>query len=169
VAIYTRRSTDEEHQPFSIDAQTTALRAYVASQPGWTVVMHYTDDASGATTDRPGLQRALREAREHRYDVLLVYRVDRFSRRLADMLALMRDLDTTGVAFCSATESFDTSTPAATHEGGRSRSRRICSTVSARDCSGGITVSTSPGSRSRSRYQGRIRSGVNSAAWRRVE
>jgi site-specific DNA recombinase len=109
--IYTRRSTDEEHQPFSIDAQLTALHAYAASQPGWTVVAEFTDDASGATTERPDLQRALRAARTGRFDVLLVYRVDRFSRRLCDMLELMRELDNIGVAFCSATESFDTSTP----------------------------------------------------------
>jgi site-specific DNA recombinase len=110
VAIYARRSTDEEHQPFSIDAQITALRAYAASQPGWSVVFEFTDDASGATTDRPDLQRALTAAKAGRFDVLLVYRVDRFSRRLSIMLDLMHELDSHGVAFCSATESFDTST-----------------------------------------------------------
>lgn len=111
VAIYTRRSTDDEHQPFSIDAQLAALKAYITSQPAWTLVAEFTDDASGATTDRPDLQRALRAARAGRYDVLLVYRVDRFSRRLSDMLDLLRELDEHGVAFCSATEPFDTATP----------------------------------------------------------
>jgi site-specific DNA recombinase len=110
VAIYARRSTDEEHQPFSIDAQISALRAYAASQPGWSVVFEFTDDASGATTDRPDLQRALTAAEAGRFDVLLVYRVDRFSRRLSIMLDLMHELDSHAVAFCSATESFDTST-----------------------------------------------------------
>jgi site-specific DNA recombinase len=110
VAIYLRRSTDDEHQPFSITAQDTALASYVTTQPGWTLVAKYSDDASGATTDRPGLQRALRAARTGCFDVLLVYRVDRFSRRLSDLLDLLNDLDKAGVAFASATEPFDTST-----------------------------------------------------------
>ncbi|MBT8227425.1 MAG: recombinase family protein [Dactylosporangium sp.] len=111
IAIYTRRSTDDEHQPFSIDAQLTALHSYIRSQPGWALVAEYTDDASGASTDRPDLQRALRAAKTGRYDVLLVYRVARFSRRLSDLLDLLHDIDEAGVAFCSATEPFDTSTP----------------------------------------------------------
>jgi len=110
VAVYLRRSTDDEHQPFSIDAQQTALEAYVKSQPGWTLVATYSDDASGASAQRPSLQRALRAARAGRYDVLLVYRVDRFSRRLSDLLDLLADLDDAGVSFASATEPFDTST-----------------------------------------------------------
>jgi site-specific DNA recombinase len=110
IAIYLRRSTDDEHQPFSITAQEAALTSYVASQPGWTLTITYSDDASGATTNRPELQRALRDARASRYDVLLVYRVDRFSRRLSDLLDLLADLDDAGVAFASATEPFDTST-----------------------------------------------------------
>ena len=110
VAIYLRRSTDDEHQPFSIDAQQTALEAYVKSQPGWTLVATYSDDASGASAHRPNLQRALRAAHAGRYDVLLVYRVDRFSRRLSDLLDLLADLGDAGVSFASATEPFDTST-----------------------------------------------------------
>lgn len=110
VAIYLRRSTDDEHQPFSIDAQDTALGSYIKSQIGWTLVATFTDDASGATTNRPGLQRALRAAAAGQYDTLLVYRVDRFSRRLSDLLDLLAELDTAGVTFASATEPFDTST-----------------------------------------------------------
>jgi site-specific DNA recombinase len=111
VAIYVRRSTDDEHQPFSIDAQITALTSYVKSQPGWIALPEpFSDDASGATTGRPGLQRALRAAKAGRYDVLLVYRVDRFTRRLSDLLDLLGELDHAGVAFTSATEPFDTST-----------------------------------------------------------
>jgi site-specific DNA recombinase len=111
IAIYTRRSTDDEHQPFSIDAQLASLKSYINSQPGWTLVLEFSDDASGATTDRPDLQRALRAARNGQYDVLLVVRVDRFSRRLSNLLDLLHELDDAGVAFCSATEPFDTSTP----------------------------------------------------------
>jgi site-specific DNA recombinase len=112
VALYTRRSTDDEHQPFSIDAQDTRLDAYVASQPGWQIVDRFTDDASGATLDRPGLHRALQAARTSRFDLLLVYRLDRLTRRIRDLATLMDDLDRAGVHFRSATEPFDTSTPA---------------------------------------------------------
>lgn len=98
VAIYLRRSTDDEHQPFSISAQDSALGKYVTPQPGWTLVATFTDDASGATTDRPGLQQALRAGRAGRFDVLLVYRVDRFSRRLSDLLDLLNEFEEAGVA-----------------------------------------------------------------------
>jgi site-specific DNA recombinase len=110
VANYIRRSTDEEHQPFSLEAQESKLRAYIVSQPGWSLVAIFGDDASGATLERPGLQKALAAARAGRFDVLLVYRVDRFTRRIRDLVALLDDLDTVGVAFRSATEPFDTST-----------------------------------------------------------
>jgi len=112
VAIYTRRSTDEEHQPFSIDAQTSRLDAYVASQPGWQITHHFTDDASGATLNRPGLGQALMAARAGRYDMLLVYRLDRLTRRIRDLATLVDELEKVSVHFRSATEPFDTSTAA---------------------------------------------------------
>ncbi len=111
VATYTRRSTDDGNQPYTIDAQDTRLSAYVASQPGWRVVRKYSDDASGATTERPELKKAMAAAQNGLFDVLLVYRVDRFSRNLRDMVVLLDDLDEAGVIFRSATEPFDTSTP----------------------------------------------------------
>jgi site-specific DNA recombinase len=94
--VYLRRSTDHEHQPFSISAQEASLGSYVNSQPGWILTATFTDDASGATTDRPGLQQALRAAHAGRFDVLLVYRVDRFSRRLSDLLDLLNELEDAG-------------------------------------------------------------------------
>ena len=111
VGIYVRRSTDDEHQPYSIEAQDARLDAYIGSQPGWRLVARFPDDASGATTERDGLQRALAAARAGLIDVLLVYRVDRFSRNLRDMVMLLDELDSAGVVFRSATEPFDTSTP----------------------------------------------------------
>ncbi|WP_245959610.1 recombinase family protein [Prauserella flavalba] len=111
VGIYVRRSTDDEHQPYSIEAQDARLEAYIGSQPGWRLVARFPDDASGATTERDGLQRALAAARAGLIDVLLVYRVDRFSRNLRDMVMLLDELDSAGVVFRSATEPFDTSTP----------------------------------------------------------
>ncbi len=112
VAIYTRRSRDDEHQPYTIEAQTQKLTAYVDSQPGWQITARFTDDASGATLDRPGLTNALAAARTGRFDLLLVYRLDRFSRRIRDLATLMDELDNAGVHFRSATEPFDTSSPA---------------------------------------------------------
>src|SRR5215471_9648281 len=97
VAIYIRRSTDDEHQPFSLDAQRAALAKYIQSQPNWTVVAEFEDDASGATNQRPGLQNALRAAEAGRYDILLVYRLDRFSRSVANLLELIVQLEKTGV------------------------------------------------------------------------
>jgi hypothetical protein len=113
IAIYTRRSTDEENQPYTIEAQESKLDSYVASQHGWAIVAHYSDDASGATIQRPDLRRALDAARAGEFDVLLVHRVDRFSRRIRDLVTLLEELDTSGVAFRSATEPFDTSPPSA--------------------------------------------------------
>jgi site-specific DNA recombinase len=112
VGVYTRRSTDEEHQPFSIEAQDTKLEAYVASQPGWHITERFTDNASGASMDRPGLKKALAAANAGRYDMLLVYRLDRFTRRIRDLAVLMEELEKAEVHFRSATEPFDTSTPA---------------------------------------------------------
>jgi Resolvase, N terminal domain len=63
VGIYVRRSTDDEHQPYSIEAQDTRPEAHIGSQPGWRFVARFPDDASGATTEREGLQRALAAAK----------------------------------------------------------------------------------------------------------
>jgi site-specific DNA recombinase len=112
VAIYLRISTDETHQPYSLEAQETKLRAYIASQDDWHLTAVYPDQASGATTDRPKLRKALAAARAGRFDLLLVYRVDRFSRSVRGLAQLLEELDQAGVAFRSATEPFDTATPA---------------------------------------------------------
>jgi site-specific DNA recombinase len=112
VAVYTRISTDEEHQPYSLGAQDQRLRSYVDSQPGWALVRTFEDQKSGATLDRPGLQRALDEGRAGRFDLLLVYRVDRLARSVRGLAHVLEELDSAGVAFRSATEPFDTSTPA---------------------------------------------------------
>jgi site-specific DNA recombinase len=110
VGVYVRRSTDDEHQPYSIEAQDTRLAAYIGSQPGWRQTARFADDASGASTRRPGLQRALGAARAGVIDVLLVYRVDRLTRSLRDLVTVLDDLDRAGVVFRSATEPFDTAT-----------------------------------------------------------
>ena len=109
-ALYTRISTDEEHQPWSLGAQCERLRAYCAAQ-GWTVVEAYDDQASGATLQRPGLQRAVADARLRRFDLLLAVRVDRLSRNLAHLAHLAEVLKEVDVGLVSATEPFDTGSP----------------------------------------------------------
>jgi len=112
VATYTRISTDEEHQPYSLEAQDERLRAYVRSQEGWELTRQFTDQMSGSTLVRPALQRAVAEAHARRYDVLLVYRVDRLARSVRGLAEILHDLDSAGVVFRSATEPFDTGSPA---------------------------------------------------------
>jgi site-specific DNA recombinase len=112
VATYTRTSTDEERQPFSLDAQGDRLSAYIASQDGWHLVRSFTDQQSGKTLDRPDLQRALADARLGSYELLLVHKVDRLARSVRGLAQILEDLDAAGVAFRSATEPFDTSTAA---------------------------------------------------------
>jgi site-specific DNA recombinase len=112
VATYTRISTDEEHQPFSLGAQSDRLQKYVASQDGWELVGEFTDQMSGASLERPDLQRAMLEAKANRFDLLLVYRVDRLARSVRGLAQVLEELDAVGVAFRSATEPFDTSSPA---------------------------------------------------------
>ncbi len=63
VATYIRISTDEENQPFSLEAQELRLAAYVKSQEGWHAVRAYSDRMTGSKLERPGLQKALADAR----------------------------------------------------------------------------------------------------------
>jgi site-specific DNA recombinase len=112
IATYTRISTYEDHQPFSLGAQAERLEAYAPSQDGWRIVRRFTDQASGATLDRPGLRQALSEASAGVYELLLVYRVDRLSRSVRQLAQTAEELERTGVALRSATEPFDTSSPA---------------------------------------------------------
>lgn len=112
VATYARISTDEERQPFSLGAQAEKLSAYISTQPGWVLARSYTDQMTGKSLERPGLQRALSDARGGRYDLLLVFKVDRLARSTSGLLLILEELQAAGVAFRSASEPFDTSTAA---------------------------------------------------------
>ena len=112
IATYTRISTDEDRQPFSLGAQAERLEAYAASQDGWRIVRRFSDQASGASLKRDGLQRALAEASAGVYELLLVYRVDRLSRNVRQLAQLAEHLDRASVSLRSATEPFDTSSAA---------------------------------------------------------
>jgi site-specific DNA recombinase len=112
IATYTRISTDEEHQPHSLGAQADRLAAYCASQEDWQIVYRFEDQITGTLYERPGLSQALAAARSGRFDLLLVYRVDRLARSVRTLAEILSELDRAGVGFRSATEPFDTTTAA---------------------------------------------------------
>ncbi len=115
-AIYTRVSTDSGlDQDFnSLDAQYDAAQAYIRSQAhaGWTLVRTRYDDGgfSGGSTDRPALQQLLADIRAQRVNVIVVYKVDRLTRSLADFAKLVELFDAHGVSFVSVTQQFNTTT-----------------------------------------------------------
>jgi site-specific DNA recombinase len=115
-AIYTRKSTDEGlDQAFnSLDAQREACSAYILSQrhEGWFELPALYDDGgvSGGTMQRPALQMLLEDIREGRLDLVVVYKVDRLTRSLADFAKIVEDFDCHGVSFVSVTQQFNTTT-----------------------------------------------------------
>ena len=108
-ALYTRVSTLEQaEEGYSLAAQLDRLRAFCEAQH-WTIAAVYTDEgASAKTLERPELQRLLAEAEARSFDVLLVWRLDRLTRSVADLYALLQRLETYACGFRSATEAFDT-------------------------------------------------------------
>jgi site-specific DNA recombinase len=112
VCLYTRISTDEENQPTSLHSQRERLEAFCKAQEDWRIVAHEEDRASGTKLDRPSLQAALDLARSGAIDMLLVYRVDRLSRKVRLLAQLAEELDTYGVTLRSASEPFDTGSAA---------------------------------------------------------
>ena len=108
VATHTRISTDETNQPYSLQAQAQLLGKYIESQPDMVHVASYIDQKSGATIDRPDLQRMLHDAAAGAFDVVLVYRLDRFARSLKLVHEIFDRLQRAEVGLRSATEPFDT-------------------------------------------------------------
>ena len=115
-AIYTRKSTEEglEQEFNSLDAQREACAAYIASQKheGWVLLPEFYDDGglSGGTLERPALQRLLDQVRQGRIDQIVVYKIDRLTRSLADFSKIIDILDATEASFVSVTQSFNTAT-----------------------------------------------------------
>ena len=113
-AIYTRKSSDEGlDQAFnSLDAQAEACAAYIVSQrhEGWKLVSDRFDDGglSGGTLERPALQRLLAEIDAGRIGMVVVYKIDRLTRSLADFGRLVERLDAKGCSFVSVTQAFNT-------------------------------------------------------------
>jgi site-specific DNA recombinase len=115
-AIYTRVSTEHglDQEFNSLDAQYDAASAYIKSQThaGWTLIRSRYDDGgySGGSTDRPDLQKLLDDIRARKIDVIVVYKVDRLTRSLADFAKLVELFDAHGVSFVSVTQQFNTTT-----------------------------------------------------------
>src|ERR1700746_3975531 len=115
-AVYTRVSTEHglEQEFNSLDNQREAAQAYVKSQAheGWKLIRTRYDDGgySGGSTDRPALQKLLDDIRAHRIDVIVVYKVDRLTRSLADFAKLVELFDAHQVSFVSVTQAFNTTT-----------------------------------------------------------
>src|SRR2546422_2413237 len=114
-AIYTRKSTEHnlDLEFNSLDAQREACEAYIKSQAheGWRLIPdHYDDGAfSGASLDRPALQKLLSDVRAGKITIVVVYKVDRLTRSLADFAKLIELFDAHEVSFVSVTQSFNTS------------------------------------------------------------
>ena len=113
-AIYTRKSSEEglEQSFNSLDAQREACQAFITSQrqEGWRALPCHFDDGgySGGTMERPALQRLLKEIEEGKVDTIVVYKVDRLTRSLADFAKIVEALDARGVSFVSVTQQFNT-------------------------------------------------------------
>jgi len=113
-AIYTRKSTEEGlEQAFnSLNAQREACSAYILSQAheGWEISSDYYDDGgwSGGNIERPALKQLLADVEAGKIDVIVVYKVDRLTRSLADFARIVDILDTAGASFVSVTQAFNT-------------------------------------------------------------
>jgi DNA invertase Pin-like site-specific DNA recombinase len=113
-AIYTRKSSEEglEQSFNSLDAQREASEAFILSQrqEGWCVLPARYDDGgfSGGTMERPALKRLLEDVGNGKVNVIVVYKVDRLTRSLADFAKIVEALDAKGVSFVSVTQQFNT-------------------------------------------------------------
>ncbi len=112
VGIYVRVSTEEQaKEGISIDAQIDRCQAYCKAR-GWQLYKIYTDAGQSAgTLNRPALKELLDDATKHHlFNILLVYKIDRFSRKLQDLISCLEDLKTKNINFTSVTEQIDTTT-----------------------------------------------------------
>jgi len=115
-AVYTRKSTEEglEKAFNSLDAQREACAAYILSQQheGWTLLPELYDDGgfSGGSMDRPALQQLLSDVKSGKVDVVVVYKIDRLTRSLADFAKIVDVLDEAEASFVSVTQAFSTTT-----------------------------------------------------------
>lgn len=115
-AIYTRKSSEDglEQEFNSLDAQREACAAYIASQKheGWVLLPTHYDDGglSGGSLERPALKQLLQDISDGRVDQIVVYKIDRLTRSLADFSKIVDTLDAAEASFVSVTQSFNTAT-----------------------------------------------------------
>jgi DNA invertase Pin-like site-specific DNA recombinase len=115
-AIYTRKSSEEglDQEFNSLQAQREACEAFITSQrhERWVCLRTAYDDGgfSGATMDRPALQRLLADITAGRVDIVVVYKIDRLTRSLTDFSKIVEILDARGASFVSVTQQFNTTT-----------------------------------------------------------
>ena len=109
---YLRFSSKDQSDSFSIEAQRHATQAFI-HQRGWTHVGDYVDEAFSAQADaeRPAFQQLLADARYHRFDLIVVDKVDRFYRHLRGLLTTLEELQTHDIALVSVKENLDFATP----------------------------------------------------------
>src|SRR5258706_7986785 len=114
--VYTRKSSEDglEQDFNSLHAQREACEAYIMSQTGegWRLIKTAYDDGgiSGGTLERPSLQRLLADIQESLIDVVVVYKIDRLTRSIADFAKMVEIFDAHQVSFVSITQQFNTTT-----------------------------------------------------------
>ena len=107
IAIYARVSTDRQ----STESQLNALREY-AGKRAWAISKEYIDEGyTGSNTKRPAFTSMMADAKKRKFDVLLVYKLDRLSRSLKDLITTLDDLKSMGIDFISYDNGLDTTTP----------------------------------------------------------
>jgi len=109
VAIYVRVSTEEQaKEGLSVDAQIDKCNSFCQARD-WNVYKVYRDAGfSAGSLNRPALELMMRDAQEKRFDIILVYKIDRFSRKLRDLIMVLEDLKEKKINFTSVTEQIDT-------------------------------------------------------------
>jgi len=105
VALYARVSSLLAQDP---EMQLLELREYVARR-GWTIVAEYVDRTSGAKESRPGLNRLMADAHRREFDVVAVWKIDRFGRSLRHLVNTLAELEGRGIAFVSLRDNLDLS------------------------------------------------------------
>ena len=113
-ALYARVSSEEQVEGYSIDAQRRAFQALVEGR-GWTAYREYIEEGKSARTEninkRPVFKEAIADGLDGKYDILVVHKVDRFSRKLRITLEYFDKLGKAGVGLVSIVEQMDFSTP----------------------------------------------------------
>lgn len=119
VAIYTRVSTeDQAREGYSLEVQSESLLNFAKREkwqvysPEGSATIYEDDGYSGYSLDRPAFEALMSDAHKKKFDLILVYKLDRFSRRLRDILNILDELDVLGIEFKSATEPYETTTSA---------------------------------------------------------